>query len=93
MISLLKKNGLLNKLIRFDTFNIAQQYLSFALNGLAYMGVGRNLAYKKSIFFDNKGFASHIHIPSGDDDLFIQEVANINNISIELKSLSYIAKN
>ena len=46
-----KKKGLLNKIIRFDAFNLAQQYLSFALAGQTYMGVGRNLAYKKSLFF------------------------------------------
>ena len=40
------------------------------------MGVGRNMAYKRSLFFDNKGFANHIHVPSGDDDLFIQEIAS-----------------
>jgi len=75
-----KQKGILNKLIRFDTFVVAQNYLSYALRDLTYMGVGRNLAYKKKIFFDNKGFASHIHIPSGDDDLFIQEVASNKNI-------------
>ncbi len=79
-----RREGLLNRIIRFDTFNVAQQYLSFALNGQAYMGVGRNLAYKKSLFFDNKGFASHIHIPSGDDDLFIQEIAPKNSVTIEI---------
>jgi len=79
-----KKRGLLNKLIRFDTFNVAQQYLSYALAGQTYMGVGRNMAYKKSLFFKNKGFANHLHIPSGDDDLFIQEIANKNNVSIEI---------
>ena len=79
-----KKKGLLNKLIRFDTFNVAQQYLSFALAGQTYMGVGRNLAYKKSLFFENKGFASHMHIPSGDDDLFIQEIASKNTVGIEV---------
>jgi len=79
-----KKGGLLNKFIRFDTFNVAQQYFSFALAGQTYMGVGRNLAYKKSLFFDNKGFASHIHIPSGDDDLFIQEIAPKSTVSIEV---------
>ena len=78
-----KKKGLLNKIIRFDTFNLAQQYLSFALAGQTYMGVGRNLAYKKSLFFSNKGFASHIHIPSGDDDLFIQEIAPKSTVTIE----------
>lgn len=79
-----KKKGLLNKIIRFDAFNVAQQYLSFALSKHTYMGVGRNIAYKKSLFFDNKGFANHIHIPSGDDDLFIQEVATKNNVTIEI---------
>ncbi len=84
-----KKKGLLNKFIRFDTYNVAQQYLSYALASQAYMGVGRNLAYKKSLFFDNKGFANHIHIPSGDDDLFIQEVANSTNVSIEISEDSH----
>ena len=79
-----RKKGLLNKLIRFDTFNVAQQYLSYALAGQTYMGVGRNMAYKKSLFFENKGFANHLHITSGDDDLFIQEIANKNNGRIEI---------
>ncbi|MAW21073.1 MAG: hypothetical protein CMD16_01585 [Flavobacteriales bacterium] len=84
-----KKKGLLNKLIRFDTYNVAQQYLSYALRSQTYMGVGRNLAYKKSLFFNNKGFANHIHIPSGDDDLFIQEVANSTNVSVEISEESH----
>ena len=78
-----KKKGFLNQIIRFDTFYIAQQYLSYVLTGDTYMGVGRNLAYKKSLFFENKGFASHMHIPSGDDDLFIQEIALKNTVAIE----------
>ncbi|MBT5090108.1 MAG: glycosyltransferase [Flavobacteriales bacterium] len=79
-----KRKGLLNKIIRFDTFNVAKQYLSYSLAGFTYMGVGRNMAYKKSLFFENKGFANHLHITSGDDDLFIQEIANKNNVSIEI---------
>ncbi len=73
----------LNKLIRFDTFFIALQYLSFALIKAPYMGVGRNLAYRKSVFMKNKGFASHAHIASGDDDLFINEVANGKSTAVE----------
>ena len=84
-----KKKGLLNKLIRFDTFNVAQQYLSYALAGQTYMGVGRNMAYKKSLFFENKGFANHLHIASGDDDLFIQEIATKNNVSIEINEKAH----
>ena len=79
-----RQAGFLNKLLRFDTFQIAMQYLSYSLIGHTYMGVGRNLAYNKSLFFDNKGFASHLHLPSGDDDLFIREVSTKNNVSIAL---------
>lgn len=77
------RKGFLNKLIRFDAFFIALQYLSFALIKMPYMGVGRNLAYRKSLFMKNKGFASHAHIQSGDDDLFINEVATGKNTQVE----------
>jgi glycosyltransferase involved in cell wall biosynthesis len=77
-----KKKGLLNKLIRFETFHTALQYLSYALAGMPYMGVGRNLSYKKSLFFKNKGFSSINHIPSGDDDLFVNKAANRHNTAV-----------
>ena len=76
------KRGLLNKIIRYDTLTIAMQYFSLAKLGIPYMGVGRNLAYKKSLFFNNKGFGPYSHILSGDDDLFINHVANKNNTTI-----------
>ncbi|MFH1298150.1 MAG: glycosyltransferase [Bacteroidota bacterium] len=78
-----KLNGLLNAIIRFDTVHIAIQYLSFAMAGIPYMGVGRNLAYKKSLFYEQKGFISHYRISSGDDDLFINRVARKNNTGVQ----------
>ena len=84
-----KEKGLLNKFIRFDTYIIAMQYFSYALKSLTYMGVGRNLAYKKSIFFKNKGFANHLHVSSGDDDLFIREVSKKYKVGIELSEKSH----
>ena len=63
--------------------------MSLPFAGQAYMGVGRNLAYKKSLFFDNKGFANHIHVPSGDDDLFIQEIAPESSLAIEICDASH----
>jgi cellulose synthase/poly-beta-1,6-N-acetylglucosamine synthase-like glycosyltransferase len=77
-----KKPGLLNKIIRFETFHSAIQFLSYALAGTPYMGVGRNLSYKKELFFRNKGFSSVNHLPGGDDDLFINMVAHKGNINI-----------
>lgn len=77
-----KKKGLLNKLIRFETFHTALQYLSYALAGVPYMGVGRNLSYRKDLFIRHKGFASINHIPSGDDDLFVNKVASGKNTAV-----------
>ncbi|MEP7259103.1 MAG: glycosyltransferase [Flavitalea sp.] len=71
-----KRPGFLNKLIRFETFHSALQYMSYAIAGMPYMGVGRNLSYKKTLFLRNKGFSSINHVPGGDDDLFINQVAN-----------------
>ena len=80
-----KKSGFLNKLIRYETFQTALNYFSFSLSGDAYMGVGRNLSYKKSLFFRGKGFAAHMHIPSGDDDLFVNQNATATNTTIEIR--------
>ena len=77
-----KKKGLLNWLVRFDTFHTALQYFSFTMGGMPYMGVGRNLAYKKELFFRQKGFASHHHLPGGDDDLFINGCATNQNTAV-----------
>ncbi len=77
-----KQKGLLNYWIRFDTFTIAIQYLSFALRGVPYMGVGRNMAYTKELFNKHQGFKKHQHIFSGDDDLFIRDAATKSNIGI-----------
>jgi len=79
-----KKAGLLNLLIRYETLWVAIQYLSYSLMGKTYMGVGRNMAYRKSLFYKNKGFSSHYTIASGDDDLFINSVATKKNVAIEI---------
>ncbi len=79
-----KRRSLLNLLIRYETVFTAIQYLGFAIKGHPYMGVGRNLAYEKALFFKNKGFARHYHIASGDDDLFVNETAARHNTTVEI---------
>lgn len=81
-----KEPGFLNKLIRFDTFLIAANYLSAAIKGKGYMGVGRNLAYKKELFYKEKGFSKHYHITSGDDDLFINQACTNENTNVAVSS-------
>lgn len=79
-----KENGFLNKLIRFETAHTAMSYLSYALKGDAYMGVGRNMAYTKELFYRGKGFNAHMHIRSGDDDLFVNHNATKDNVAIAI---------
>ncbi|MEM7185077.1 MAG: glycosyltransferase [Bacteroidota bacterium] len=76
------RKGLLNALIRYETFITGVQYFSYALAGMPYMGVGRNLAYTSEVFYNNRGFMSHMNIPSGDDDLFVNESATGENTAI-----------
>lgn len=85
-----KGNGFLNLFIRYETFQTALSYFSLALSGIPYMGVGRNLAYRKSLFFQVKGFASHNHLISGDDDLFVNETARQSNVAIEISKESFM---
>lgn len=82
--------SLLNRFIRFETVYTAIQYFSFALAKLPYMGVGRNLAYRKELFALSDGFEKHKHIASGDDDLFINEVATGENVNIVLEKESFV---
>jgi glycosyltransferase involved in cell wall biosynthesis len=85
-----KYPGLLNMLIRYDTFQVAVQYFSFALAGKPYMGVGRNLSYKRSLFYRHKGFINHYHISSGDDDLFINSAATKTNTRIHIDPVTHV---
>jgi glycosyltransferase involved in cell wall biosynthesis len=82
-------NSFLNKIIRFETLLTALQYFSWAKMGKPYMGVGRNLAYKKDEFFKVNGFIDHIQIRSGDDDLFINQASNSNNTTISYSPESF----
>jgi hypothetical protein len=84
-----RKPGLLNRFIRFETMFIAMQYLSMAMAGKPYMGVGRNLAYRKSLFFKNRGFGPHMNLQSGDDDLFVNSLATKHNCIVETGQHSF----
>ena len=77
-----EKKGVLNKLICYDTLFSGLQYMGMAKSGHPYMGVGRNLAYRKDTFFANKGFQGLLCERAGDDDLFVNKIATKNNTSV-----------
>jgi len=77
-----QKKGLLNRLMRFDAVQNALLYLSAALQGHPYMGIGKNLSYRKELFYRNKGFISHYTTTVGDDDLFVSQAATSKNTEV-----------
>lgn len=77
-----KEKGFLNDFIRYETLYTGIFYLSAALLGFPYMGVGRNLAYRRSLFLNNHGFSKHDTVLSGDDDLFVNRIANRKNTKV-----------
>jgi len=86
-----EKPGFLNLFIRFESLITALQYLALAAVKIPYMGVGRNLAYRKSLFLEKKGFNNFLHVMGGDDDLFVNQHANGKNTRVEFspESLMY----
>ena len=79
-----KEPGFLNLFVRFEGWIAALQYLGFALLGSPYMGVGRNLAYRKSLFLEKKGFNQFLGVVGGDDDLFVNQHATAENLRVEM---------
>jgi glycosyltransferase involved in cell wall biosynthesis len=84
------QKGFVNLLARFESAITGMFYFSAAINKNTFMGVGRNLAYTRELFFKQKGFASHQHILSGDDDLFVNRSANASNVAIQLNPDSFV---
>ena len=78
------------RLHSFDSVRTAIEYLSWAIAGRPYRGDCHNLAYRRSLFFKNKGFSRSLHLKYGDDDVFVNEVANKRNTAVELSTASIV---
>ena len=83
------EKGHINRLVRYDTLFNGLHYLGAALCGHPYMGVGRNLAYRKSLFFESGGFTHQMTNRAGDDDLFVNHVATKQNTAVVLSRESF----
>lgn len=73
-----------HKHVSFDALFMSMRYLGFAIAGKPYMGIGRNMAYRKELFFREKGYSSHLNLQRGDDDLFINRIATPANTRVEI---------
>lgn len=76
------KKVAMRKFILYDNMIHGLKYLSLAVLGKPFMGIGRNLAYRKEIFFEEKGFSSVLNIEEGEDDLFINKIAGKKKVGV-----------
>lgn len=68
------KKTMMRGFMRYDNLVHSLKYLAAAIAGKPFMGIGRNLAYRKELFFGQKGFSSILNIEGGEDDLFINKI-------------------
>lgn len=78
----------LGNFIRYDNLIHHLKFLSMAIAGKPFMGIGRNMAYKKELFFNNKGLSSVLGIDGGEDDLYINRISNRKNTGVVLSKES-----
>ena len=82
--------GLFGKRVKADNLFQAMRYLGAALNRHPYMGIGQNLAYRKNVYNGHKGFADQLTLQRGDDDLFINALADSGNTAVALHPDSFM---
>lgn len=75
--------GWLSKRVCYDNLFTGIRYLSAALGGHPYMAFGRNLAYRKELFYQHKGLSAYLTLQRGDDDLFVNQTASASNTRVE----------
>lgn len=78
------------RLHAFDQVRSAVEWISWAIAGRPYRGTACNIAYRREVFFRNKGFSRSLDLKYGDDDVFVSEVANGDNTVVELSSDSML---
>jgi glycosyltransferase involved in cell wall biosynthesis len=84
-----KSGKFMNRLARFDNLLFGLQYLSCALLKKPYTGTYRNIAYRKELFFDNKGFSSLLNYEYS-DGIFLNYIMSSDNTAVALSPDSFI---
>lgn len=74
--------GRLTRIFDITADNAA--WLVSAIKGHPYRACGYNVAYRRSLFFANKGFSTSLNLRDGDDDIFISEIAAKGPAVVEL---------
>lgn len=84
-----KRNSLFNRLLHFDNLHNAIQYFSLAMCRSTYRGDLKNIAFTKTLFYDQQGFASHNHLSCGEEDIFVSRASNKQNTAVEFSQEAF----
>lgn len=87
---LIRHEGLISQFQRYENVLTAMQYVSYAVSGIPYMGVGRNLMYTKEVFKRTGGMAGLLEVTSGDDDLLVAKMSGYTNVNVVLDPESFV---
>lgn len=85
-----KEKGWFNRKIMFDLLFQSMRFLGCALLKRPYMGMGSNMAYRKELYFRDRGYSSHLYLQRGEDDLFINQMATSTNTRVECSAASVV---
>lgn len=78
-----REGGFKNFIFREFQFNESVGWLAAAIRRRAYSASRSALGFKKSLYFDARGF-NHLNMNVGENDLFVQQIATKNNVSVVL---------
>lgn len=87
-----ERAGFANRIIREYQLNKAMAWISSAIRGCTYAASRNALGFKKSLYFDVRGFG-HLDMNIGEDDLFVQKIATPENVSIVLSPRAICTEN
>lgn len=79
-----------NKTALFDNLIFTLQYMSMAIKNKPFAGLYKNLAYRKHLFFDNKGFSATLNYDNA-EEVFVNYIMTENNTAIALSQDSYVS--
>lgn len=74
----------------FDFCADCATWLTAALRHHPYRGIEHNLAYRRELFFTNKGFSRSLNIQHGDDDIFLNQICTPDNTAVQLSDDSLV---
>lgn len=77
------------KICNFDNLLFSLQYLSMAIKRKPFIGSYNNIAYRKNVFFENKGFSQTLNYEYA-EEVFLNRIMTSENTEVVLSQDSFV---